>query len=115
MVSDLSGRFGFRPERFAQAAAAHGGVTTDEGVLTSMERLVRREAADRWREADPTLLAEIEPIAVVERIWQGQTAMGVVGGELSWILEDNLPMRRMIEQFGGVAYKTYRIYERGLA
>jgi hypothetical protein len=34
--------------------------------------------------------------------------------ELSWILEDNLPVRHMIEQGGGVAYKTYRIYERAL-
>jgi hypothetical protein len=62
-----------------------------------------------------SLLGAALAIAVIERIWQGQTAMGVVGGELSWILEDNLAMRRMIEQFGGVAYKTYRIYERGLA
>jgi GNAT superfamily N-acetyltransferase len=61
-----------------------------------------------------SLLGAALAIAVIERIWQGQTAMGVVGGELSWILEDNLAMRRMIEQFGGVAYKTYRIYERGL-
>ena len=33
-------------------------------------------------------------------------------GEASWILEDNMPMRRMIESFGGKAYKTYRIYEK---
>ena len=62
-----------------------------------------------------SLLGAALAIAVIERIWQGQTAMGVMSGELSWILEDNLAMRRMIEQFGGVAYKTYRIYERGLA
>lgn len=53
-------------------------------------------------------------LAVVERVRQAQKALGVEGGELSWILEDNLPMRRMIEQFGGVAYKTYRVYQRGL-
>jgi hypothetical protein len=33
---------------------------------------------------------------------------------LSWILEDNMPMRRMIEAIGGVHYKTYRIYEKSL-
>ncbi|MEQ9606391.1 MAG: dATP pyrophosphohydrolase [Kiloniellaceae bacterium] len=53
-------------------------------------------------------------LAVVERVRQAQKAFGVEGGELSWILEDNLRMRRMIEQFGGVAYKTYRVYQRGL-
>src|SRR3546814_14278330 len=62
-----------------------------------------------------SLLGAALAIAVIEEIRKAQKAIGVEGGELSWILEDNLPMRRMIEQFGGVAYKTYRIYERGLA
>jgi GNAT superfamily N-acetyltransferase len=35
-------------------------------------------------------------------------------GECSWILEDNMPMRLAIEKIGGVAYKTYRIYEKPL-
>jgi hypothetical protein len=61
-----------------------------------------------------SLLGAALAIAVIESIWRAQKAIGVEGGELSWILEDNLPMRRMIEQFGGVAYKTYRVYERGL-
>ncbi len=34
--------------------------------------------------------------------------------EMSWILEDNAPVRRMIETLGGEAYKTYRIYEKAL-
>lgn len=54
-------------------------------------------------------------ISVIEHVRLGQKALGVEDGELSWILEDNLPMRRMIEQFGGVAYKTFRMYERDLA
>lgn len=36
-------------------------------------------------------------------------------GECSWILEDNLPMRRGLERINGVVYKTYRVYERVLA
>jgi hypothetical protein len=35
--------------------------------------------------------------------------------EMSWILEDNLPMRRVIEGIGAGAYKTYRLYEKSLA
>ncbi|HEX2580629.1 MAG TPA: dATP pyrophosphohydrolase [Dongiaceae bacterium] len=35
--------------------------------------------------------------------------------ELSWILEDNQPMRRVIEAIGGKPYKTFRLYERPLA
>ncbi len=39
---------------------------------------------------------------------------GVKRGELSWILETNEPMRKMIEAVGGKAYKTYRVYEKEL-
>jgi hypothetical protein len=62
-----------------------------------------------------SMLGAALAIAVIDSIRRGQEAMGVESGELSWILEDNVAMRRMIEQLGGVAYKTYRIYERGLA
>lgn len=36
---------------------------------------------------------------------------GYLAGELSWILEDNIAMRRPIEAMGARVYKTYRIYE----
>ena len=34
--------------------------------------------------------------------------------EGSWILESNTMMNQIIERLGGVRYKTYRIYEKGL-
>jgi GNAT superfamily N-acetyltransferase len=34
--------------------------------------------------------------------------------EFSWILEDNVPVQRTIETFGGKLYKKYRIYEKPL-
>jgi GNAT superfamily N-acetyltransferase len=40
---------------------------------------------------------------------------GYVQGEFSWILEDNLAMRRPLENIGGTVYKTYRVYDRPLA
>ena len=39
---------------------------------------------------------------------------GIQEVEMSWILESNQAMRRVIESLGGVAYKRYRIYERQL-
>jgi GNAT superfamily N-acetyltransferase len=39
---------------------------------------------------------------------------GFRGAECSWILEDNLPMRRGLERIGARAYKTYRVYEKAL-
>lgn len=34
--------------------------------------------------------------------------------EMSWILEDNMPMRRLLEDLGGEPYRTYRIVEKPL-
>ena len=39
---------------------------------------------------------------------------GVQEVELSWILEDNMPMRNMLAMIGGVPYKRYRIYEKAI-
>jgi hypothetical protein len=35
--------------------------------------------------------------------------------EMSWILEDNAAMRRVLEGIGGKVYKTHRVYEKALA
>lgn len=66
------------------------------------------------REFHSSMFGAALAIAVIDRILHTQKRLGVRSGELSWILEDNLPMRRMIEQLGGTAYKTYRVYARGL-
>jgi len=34
--------------------------------------------------------------------------------EFSWILEDNIPVQRIVEMVGGRLYKKYRIYEKAL-
>lgn len=34
--------------------------------------------------------------------------------EASWVLEDNEPVQRVIELFGGSVYKKYRVYEKNL-
>ncbi len=41
-------------------------------------------------------------------------ARGIREMEMSWILEHNSGMRNIIESLGGVAYKTYRLYEKNL-
>jgi hypothetical protein len=40
---------------------------------------------------------------------------GMESLEMSWILEDNMPMRRVLEGLGGKVYKKHRIYEKSLA
>ena len=51
---------------------------------------------------------------IMARTFDGAVAHGYMRGECSWILEDNLDMRRAIENSGGYAHKTYRIYEKAL-
>ncbi len=41
-------------------------------------------------------------------------AQGIIGGEMSWILEDNDAMNRPIQLLGSNKYKTYRVYEKNL-
>jgi hypothetical protein len=51
---------------------------------------------------------------VIEQVHAQVRRAGYKGAELSWVLEDNLPARKVIEAAGGVPYKTYRIYEKAL-
>ena len=34
--------------------------------------------------------------------------------EFSWILEDNIPVQRLVEMLGSTLYKKFRIYEKNL-
>lgn len=54
-------------------------------------------------------------LGVVERVWEYHRGRGMRWAELSWVLEDNRPIRQMIETLGGVPYKRYRIYGKELA
>jgi GNAT superfamily N-acetyltransferase len=51
---------------------------------------------------------------LIQYIWRECVRAGHPKGECSWILEDNLEMRRGIERSGGRAYKTYRVFEKPL-
>jgi hypothetical protein len=53
-------------------------------------------------------------LAVIETVRGYHIRNGTTSGELSWILEDNYPVRHIIEALGADPYKTYRIYEKDL-
>lgn len=53
----------------------------------------------------------LESAMLIEGLKVG-IAAGVTESEASWILEDNIQMRRVLEAIGGRVYKTYRLYER---
>jgi hypothetical protein len=53
--------------------------------------------------------------AVIDRVRHHQKARGVIEAELSWVLKDNTPTRRVIDMMGAHLGKTYRIYEKALS
>jgi hypothetical protein len=55
------------------------------------------------------------PFLIIDNLRREARKLGVRTVEMSWILEDNMPMRRIIEAVGGERYKTYRIYAKSLA
>ena len=61
------------------------------------------------------LLGRVLPLFLVDALRREALALGIRRVEMSWVLEDNAPMRRLAETFGARAYKTFRVYERDLA
>lgn len=67
------------------------------------------------RSCSTSFAGGLAPFLVIDALRKGLRAKGVKQVELSWILEDNRPMRHVIEALGANPYKTYRVYEKTLA
>lgn len=61
-----------------------------------------------------TLAGNVAPLLLIDAIGREGRQIGFKVAELSWILEDNLPVIHMIESVGGRRYKTYRVYGKPL-
>jgi hypothetical protein len=61
-----------------------------------------------------SLLGAALALMLIEAVRTCGLKRSIKEAELSWILEDNMGMRNIIESIGGVAYKRYRIYGRDL-
>ena len=51
---------------------------------------------------------------MIEAVRQAGLRKHIEQVELSWILEDNKPMRHILDSLGAEPYKTYRVYEKSL-
>ena len=60
------------------------------------------------------LATGLVPVLLIKCMREGALQRSIKHVELSWILEDNRPMRRIIEAMGSEHYKTYRVYEKTL-
>jgi hypothetical protein len=59
--------------------------------------------------------AAMAPFWIIGAFRREALAAGMVECEYSWILEDNKPMRHIVERLNARIYKTYRIYGKALA
>jgi hypothetical protein len=103
-IRDLSGRllpFGWARLLWRLKVA---GVETARVPLMGVRRHLNRG-----------LLGRALPFLLVDAVRREALALGIRRVEMSWVLEDNAPMRHLAEAAGARAYKTYRVYERDLA
>jgi hypothetical protein len=61
-----------------------------------------------------TLRGQVLPFILVDQAKTKASELGYETAELSWLLEDNMPIRRIVEHSGAEIYKTYRLYEKAL-
>lgn len=83
-------------------------------LLARPPRSVRMPLMGVRRKHHGTAVGSALALAVIDAVRSYHLGRGTKHAELSWILEDNMPMRRMITALGGTEYKTYRIYEKQL-
>lgn len=60
------------------------------------------------------ILGSAFAILAIDTVRNYHISRGTKACEMSWILEDNMRIRHIIEELGGVPYKTYRVYEKDL-
>ncbi len=61
-----------------------------------------------------SLLGGLLAFLIIAAVRREAAALGLHRIEMSWVLEDNQPMRRIAEAVGGRPYKTYRVYGKAL-
>jgi hypothetical protein len=54
------------------------------------------------------------PFLILDAFRREAVKIGITEAEYSWILEDNAPMRHILDGFGARIYKTYRLYGKAL-
>lgn len=102
-IADLQGKlFPFGWARFLWRLKVRG-VTTARVPLMGVKR-----------KFSSGLLGTLLPFLIIDAVRREAAKLGYRQIELSWILEDNLPMRRINEALEGKPYKTYRIYDKPL-
>ncbi len=61
-----------------------------------------------------SLIGTALAVKLIESLRPAATEMGLKWVELSWILADNAPMNRLIQNLGGERYKRYGVFEKAI-
>lgn len=113
--------FGITLPNLNEAIADFGGRLLPFNWIKLLWRLKRGTRTGRTplmgvrRSYSGGLLGGLVPFLIMDSMRKGLRARGMEKVELSWILEDNRPMRHIIESLGAIPYKTYRVYGKTLA
>lgn len=84
-------------------------------IFRNDEYSVRTPLLGIRKEIQNTPYGGLLAILLIDRIRQNIVQNhGARRAELSWILEDNTSMRKILEQSGAKVYKTYRIFKKSL-
>lgn len=67
------------------------------------------------RQYHDSMLGAALAFSVIAAVQPALIGHGMQKLELSWILEDNMGMRNILEALGGEVYKTYRIYSKDIS
>ena len=66
------------------------------------------------KEFQHTRLGPALAFLTIQSLYEPSRRRGMMRAELSWILEQNLAMRNIIEKIGGTVSKRYRMYHKNL-
>ncbi|MBE7619967.1 hypothetical protein GL297_10090 [Komagataeibacter sp. FXV2] len=98
-----------------------GGAPSPMGWLKLGKRLLRHEFHSARvillgvsSRLEGTALGAIMPALAISELMKRGRSLPYRTVELGWVLESNLPIRRLIERIAPQPYKRYRVYDRAL-
>ena len=85
-----------------------------KSIVTRKSKSVRVPLMGVLKKYQDTMVGAGLALAVIREASDYQISKGVTHGEFSWVLEDNLRLRHIMESMGARVHKTYRVYEKAL-
>jgi hypothetical protein len=85
-----------------------------KSVIAKRPHSIRMPLLGVRKKFQDSLAGSALAVSVIDHVRNYHISRGTKACEMSWILEDNMRIRHIIEELGGIADKTYRIYGKDL-